>query len=81
MEKRAILGFILQNPTVSGKKLEFTMRKPLNTVLELADCPIRLRSVNNAKTIFERQNQYNYNPRFERIRQRINLPHTATHYI
>jgi len=43
MEKRAILGFILQNPTVSGKKLEFTMRKPFNTVLELAACPTGLR--------------------------------------
>jgi len=43
MEKRAILGFILQNPMVSGKKLEFTMRKPFNTVLELATCPTGLR--------------------------------------
>ena len=43
MEKRAILGFILQNPTVSGKKLEFTMRKPFDTVLELATCPTGLR--------------------------------------
>lgn len=40
MEKRAILGFILQNPKVSGKKLEFTMRKPFDTVLELATCPV-----------------------------------------
>lgn len=43
MEKRAILGFMLQNPTVSGKKLEFTLRKPFNTVLELAICPTGLR--------------------------------------
>ncbi len=43
MEKRAILGFILQNPTVSGKKLEFTMRKPFDAVLALADCPTGLR--------------------------------------
>ena len=42
MEKRAILGFILQNPTVSGKKLEFTMRKPFDAVLELATCPTGL---------------------------------------
>jgi len=42
IEKRAILGFILQNPMVSGKKLEFTMRKPFNTVLELATCPTGL---------------------------------------
>jgi hypothetical protein len=30
---------ILQNPTVSGRKLEFTMAKPLRTLLELAYCP------------------------------------------
>jgi len=42
-EKRAILGFMLQNPAVSGKNLDFTMRKPFDTVLELADCPIWLR--------------------------------------
>ena len=41
-EKRAILNFILQNPTVNGKKLVFTMRKPFDVVLELAACPIGL---------------------------------------
>jgi len=43
LEKRAILNFLLQNPTVSGKKLEFTLRKPFDTVLELAGCPNWLR--------------------------------------
>jgi site-specific DNA recombinase len=42
-EKRAILNFILQNPTVDGKKLVFTMRKPFDVVLELAECPNWLR--------------------------------------
>ncbi len=42
-EKRAILNFILQNPTVDGKKLVFTMRKPFDVVLELAECPTWLR--------------------------------------
>jgi len=37
-EKRAILNFILQNPTVNAKKLTFTLRKPLDVVLELAAC-------------------------------------------
>lgn len=41
-EKRAILNFLLQNPTVSGKKLEFTMAKPFDSVLELAYCPTDL---------------------------------------
>lgn len=34
-EKRAILNYILQNPTVSGKTLSFELKKPFNTVLEL----------------------------------------------
>ena len=42
MEKRAILGFILQNPTVSDKKLEFTMQKLFDAVPKLADCPTGL---------------------------------------
>ncbi len=42
-EKRAILNFLLQNPTVEDKKLVFTLRKPFNTVLELASCPTGLR--------------------------------------
>ena len=42
-EKRSILNFLLQNPTVDGKKLEFSLRKPFDTVLELAHRPTRLR--------------------------------------
>lgn len=42
-EKRAILNFVLQNPTVSAKKLRFTLTKPFNAILELADCPTGLR--------------------------------------
>jgi len=51
MEKRAILNFILQNPTVSGKKLEFTLRKPFDTVLELAHCPVGLPSLLLFRTV------------------------------
>jgi len=43
LEKRAFLNFLLQNPTVSGKKLDFTLRKPFNLILDLATCPIGLR--------------------------------------
>ncbi|TSC65096.1 MAG: hypothetical protein G01um101491_27, partial [Parcubacteria group bacterium Gr01-1014_91] len=42
-EKRALLNFILQNPTVDGKKIEFTLRKPFDSVHELAVCPTGLR--------------------------------------
>lgn len=42
-EKRAILNYLLQNPTVNGKKLEFSIRSPFNLVLELASSPNWLR--------------------------------------
>jgi hypothetical protein len=38
-EKRAILNYLLQNPTVLAKNLEFTLRKPYNLILELSGCP------------------------------------------
>jgi len=37
--KRAFLNYLLQNPTVNGKKLEFSIASPFNLVLELADRP------------------------------------------
>lgn len=43
LEKRAILNYLLQNPTVSGKTLHYTLRNPFNTVLELANRPSLLR--------------------------------------
>lgn len=41
-EKRQILNLLLQNPSVSGKKLEFTLRKPFDSILELAQYPTGL---------------------------------------
>ena len=38
-EKRALIRFLIQNPTVSEKKLVFELRKPFDTVLELAYHP------------------------------------------
>lgn len=38
-EKRAILHYLLQNPTVNEKTLGFTLRSPFNYVLELASSP------------------------------------------
>jgi len=43
IEKRQFLNYLLQNPTVNGEKLEFTIRSPFNFVLELADNPNWLR--------------------------------------
>ena len=42
-EKRAFLSYLLQNPTVDGKKLAFTLASPFNLVLDLADNPNWLR--------------------------------------
>ena len=43
IEKRAFLNFLLQNPSVQGKKLCFTIASPFNLVLELSDSPDLLR--------------------------------------
>jgi site-specific DNA recombinase len=37
--KRQFLNYILQNPTVNGKKLEFAIASPFNLVLELTTSP------------------------------------------
>lgn len=50
-EKRAILNFLLQNPTVDGKKLEFRLRKPFDTVLALAHHPFGLALADDFRTI------------------------------
>lgn len=38
-EKRTLLNYLLQNPTVKEKTLSFTLRSPFNVVLELSDNP------------------------------------------
>ncbi len=43
-EKRALLSYLLQNPTISGKNLEFTLRSPFNLILDLTYHPIGLRT-------------------------------------
>ncbi len=40
-EKRAFLNYLLQNPTVQEKNLEFTIRSPFNLILDWADSPSR----------------------------------------
>ena len=42
-EKRALLNYLIQNPTVNGKKLYFTIASPYNLVLDLASKPTWLR--------------------------------------
>ncbi len=38
-EKRALLNYLIQNPTVKGKKLYFSIASPFNLVLELSNNP------------------------------------------
>jgi len=49
--KRQFLNYILQNPTVNGKELYFTIASPFNLVLELADNPNWLPLVDEFRTL------------------------------
>lgn len=49
--KRQFLNYILQNPTVNGKKLYFTIASPFNLVLELADSPNWLPMLDTFRTL------------------------------
>ncbi len=52
-EKRVFLNYLLQNPTVNAKKIEFTMRSPFNLVLELASSPNWLPLYEEIRTFFQ----------------------------
>ncbi len=41
--KRAFLSYLLQNPTIKGKKLYFTIASPFNLLLEMPNCITLLR--------------------------------------
>jgi hypothetical protein len=61
--KRAFLNYILQNPTVNGKKLCFTIASPFNLVLELADSPNWLRVVDAIRTYYQYNTEYFFIPK------------------
>ena len=42
VEKRAILSFLLQNPVLNNKKLEFSIASPFNLLLEIEHHPTLL---------------------------------------
>ncbi len=42
IEKRAIINFLLSNLTVTDRKLTFSLRKPFDTLLDLAHHPTQL---------------------------------------
>ena len=49
--KRQFLNYILQNPTVNGKKLYFTIASPYNLVLDLASKPTWLPLLDAFRTL------------------------------
>lgn len=49
-DKRVFLNYLLQNPKVRAKNLEFTLRSPFDLVLEFATSPNRGRWVNDFRT-------------------------------
>jgi hypothetical protein len=50
-EKRQFVKFLLQNPTIDNKKLEYSLRKLFDTLLEMSGQPIRLRELNKFRTV------------------------------
>jgi len=54
-EKRALLNFLLQNPTVEGKKFEFSLKSPFDLVLSLASEQSKSRALNPACTTWGQQ--------------------------
>jgi hypothetical protein len=61
-EKRAILNYLLQNPTISSKNLEFTLRKPFNLILELSGCPTGLDMVRDIGTFWKTNKEHIWLP-------------------
>ncbi len=41
-ERRQLLKLLLQNPTLEGKKVRYSLIKPFDTILNYTDCQLRL---------------------------------------
>lgn len=50
-EKRQLLKYLLQNPTVKDKKLVFTLRKPFDLIASVDGQPIGLPQLDAFKTL------------------------------
>jgi len=57
--KRAFLNYLLQNPTVNGKKLEFSIASPFNLILELASRPNLLPAAGHTSNLAEHHQENN----------------------
>jgi hypothetical protein len=71
-EKRALLGFLLQNPVVEDKKLLFTMKKPWDVVFELATTPRWLED-RDLRPRFAREGAHK--TRLSRVSPNVSLKH------
>lgn len=54
-EKRQFLQFLLQNAVVEGKKLQFTLKKPFDSVLSMAKAQTESRAFNPAHPMWLRR--------------------------
>ena len=54
-EKRQLLNYLLQNCELNGKKLEFTLRKPFDAIVNYAKCPTVLRHLESHKFSYPRK--------------------------
>lgn len=46
-EKRQFVKFLLQNPTIDDKELEYSLQEPFDTLVEMGEQPIRLRRLDS----------------------------------
>ncbi|MFC1625409.1 hypothetical protein ACFL1O_00865 [Patescibacteria group bacterium] len=53
-QKNQLLGFLLQNSVVDGKKPLFTMREPFNSIAKVSNHPNLLRALDEIRTFFRK---------------------------
>ena len=46
-EKQQFVKFLLQNPTIDNKELEYKLQKPFDTLVEMSGQPIGLRGLDS----------------------------------
>jgi len=61
-EKRALLTFLLQNPILSGRNLLFKLKSPFDVIAQYGKTQNWLRTVDNVRTILQRQTDYIHIP-------------------
>lgn len=57
-EKRELLGFLFQNLKLNGKKLEFELKTPFDTVLQASKCSSMLSAIREFRTAIKEHKGY-----------------------